>query len=100
MAQWRIRVIIPDGPGAHQAVQATLAMVPATRVFPEADREPAPAAGDVVVDLADEASLGDLLRMLHEISPQVFVSRVPSDEPSAVPKVRVRKLRRVARVAG
>jgi len=104
MAQWRIRVVVPDGPGAQQAVRGALALVPSARVLsgsPAASgSDSGDGPGDVVVDLADEASLGDLLRTLHEISPQIFVSRVPSSDPPGRPRMRVRKLGRVAGLAG
>lgn len=103
MAQWRIRVVVPDGPDGHQALESALAQVQAVDMKLTA---PGPdgteAAGDFVVELHEEESLGDLLRTLHEISPQVFISRVPSDQQAtaADPKVRVRRLRRMAGVAG
>ena len=100
MAQWRIRVVVPDGPGGRQALTAALARVPASElnVGPAGPAE-AELTGDVVVELSEEDSLGDLLRTLHEISPQVFISRVNSARPADDRKVRVRRLRRPAGVA-
>ena len=52
--------------------------------------------GDVIVELGEDSALADLLRALHEISPQVFISRVPAPEPAvaaaAAQSIRVRKL--------
>ena len=103
MAQWRIRVVVPDGPGGHQALTAALAQVPCSELqVGPAGSDEAGLTGDVVVELREEDSLGDLLRTLHEISPQVFISRVGAAdaEPADGRKVRVRKLRRTAGIAG
>ncbi len=98
MAQWRIRVIMPDGPGGEQALRTALAQVPATELRPGPGAAAAGSPpGEVVVELSEEDVLPDLLRALHEISPQVFISRVtPGDAPAAAPgrTIRVRKLRR------
>ena len=102
MAQWRIRVAVPDGPGGHQVLRSALARIPATelQVAPHSAGLAEP-AGDIVVELGEEESLGDLLRTLHEISPQVFISRVNSAEPAAAGRrVRVRKLRRAVSLTG
>jgi len=103
MAQWRIRVVVPEGPGGHQALTAALARLPASglRVGPSGS-DAAELTGDVVVELHEDDSLADLLRTLHEISPQVFISRVGSAEPASAagPKVRVRRLHRPAGIAG
>jgi hypothetical protein len=102
MAQWRIRVIMPAGPGGEQALRAALAQVPATelQLGPAGPNGDSP-AGDVVVELREEDGLPDLLRALHEISPQVFISRVPQDEATTAAsgrKIRVRNLRRALSV--
>ncbi len=99
MAQWRIRLAVPDDPGGLQALKGALAAVPSARVLDP----PGGAAGtgrDVIVDLREDSLLGDLLRTLHEISPQVFVSRVPSAEQAAAPGIRVRRLRGTVSVVG
>lgn len=98
MAQWKIRVVVPDGPDGHEALAAALAEVPAAELQLA---PPIPGVtqltGDVVIELSEERSLPDLLHALHELSPQVFISRIPQGEPrtasAAGRKMRVRKLR-------
>ncbi len=94
MAQWRIRVIVPEAPDGRQVLKSALADVSVTEsrlIPPSADT--AETTGEVVVDLGEDDALHDLLRTLHEISPQVFISRVGSPEPAgADPAIRVRKL--------
>ncbi len=102
MAQWRIRVTVPDGPGGLEALESALAQVPANgaQVTPDGS-DSATQPGDVIVELHEESSLPDLLRALHEISPQVFISRVEPDEaPSAEPAIRVRKIGPPVSVSG
>ncbi|HUZ53431.1 MAG TPA: hypothetical protein VMU94_13010 [Streptosporangiaceae bacterium] len=94
MAQWRIRVIVPAAPDGRQVLKSALAHVAVTEsrlIPPSADT--AETTGEVVVDLGEDDALHDLLRTLHEISPQVFISRVGSPEPDAGDlAIRVRKL--------
>ena len=94
MAQWRIRVIVPAAPDGRQVLKSALADVSVTEsrlIPPSADA--AETTGEVVVDLGEDDALHDLLRTLHEISPQVFISRVGAPEPAgADPAIRVRKL--------
>ena len=94
MAQWRIRLIVPAVPDGRQVLKSALADVSVTEsrlIPPTADT--AETTGEVVVDLGEDDALHDLLRTLHEISPQVFISRVGSPEPAAAdPAIRVRKL--------
>jgi len=100
MAQWRIRVAVPDGPDGHRALCGALALIPGTQIQPPAASSGA-AAGEFVVELRSEDALGDLLRTLHEISPQVLISRVrPAEPDSPVRATRARRLRRVASVPG
>ena len=102
MAQWRIRVIVPDGPGGHEALQSALAQIPAdgVQVTPNGPDSAEP-SGDVIVDLREESSLPDLLHTLHAISPQVFISRVGTAEAEPQePSVRVHKLGSAVSVAG
>ena len=96
MTQWRIRAVVPDGPGGDQALQDALATFPGPKmrlVRLGADQDGP--TGDVVVELSEESSLPDLLHALHEISPQVFVSRVSADEIAqpAQSGIRIRRLR-------
>lgn len=94
MAQWRIRVIVPAAPDGRQVLRSALADVSVTEsrlIPPVADT--AETTGEVVVELGEDDALHDLLRTLHEISPQVFISRVGSPEPAASePAIRVRRL--------
>jgi hypothetical protein len=94
MAQWRIRVIVPEAQDGRQVLRTALAHVTVTEsrlIPPSADT--AETTGEVVVDLGEDDGLHDLLRTLHEISPQVFISRVGSPEPAGGdPAIRVRKL--------
>ena len=94
MAQWRIRVVVPEAPGGRQVLKSALAQVSVTesRLVPPS-AEVAETTSEVVVDLGEDDALHDLLRTLHEISPQVFISRVGAPEPAAADQViRVRKL--------
>jgi hypothetical protein len=94
VAQWRIRVIVPEAPDGRKVLKSALADVSVTesRLIPPS-AETAETTGEVVVDLGEDDALHDLLRTLHEISPQVFISRVGSPEPArADPAIRVRKL--------
>ena len=97
MAQWRIRVTVPDAPSGQNALRSALARIPVTdlRIDPP-DAHATEVTGDVIVELGEDSALADLLRALHEISPQVFISRVPAPEPAvaaaAAQSIRVRKL--------
>jgi hypothetical protein len=106
MAQWRIRVTVPDAPSGQSALQSALAQMPVTdvRIDPpdaRAAEMTAEMTGDVIVEVGEDSALADLLRALHAISPQVFISRVPAPEPTAAAvaagaaagqSIRVRKL--------
>jgi hypothetical protein len=94
MAQWRIRVIVPAAPDGRQLLKSALANVSVTesRLMPPVAGA-TETTGEVVVDLGEDDALHELLRTLHEISPQVFISRVGSPVPAAGdPAIRVRKL--------
>ena len=97
MAQWRIRIAVPDIPAGQRVLRSALARVPGTDLRldpPGADA--AELTGNVIVELGEDGALADLLRTLHDISPQVFISRVPSPEPVAAAAaglpIRVRRL--------
>jgi hypothetical protein len=93
MAQWRIRVIVPAAPDGRRVLQSALAEVSVTEarlIPPIADT--AETTGEVVVDLGEDDALHALLGTLHEISPQVFISRVGSEPAASDPAIRVRKL--------
>jgi hypothetical protein len=94
MPLWKIRVILPNGPRSHDALARALAAHPASRLRVES-RGPGTTemTGDAVVELRDDEPLGELLRALHEISRQVFVSRTdPPGPPAAARGIRVRPL--------
>jgi hypothetical protein len=103
MSQWRIRVAVPAGRSGCPALAAALAGFQASELILAA---PAPDAAeltaDVVVELGDDDELGRLLRELHAISPQVFISRVRQPEQQATRSgrrpIRVRSLRAAAGV--
>jgi len=88
MPTWNIRVILPDDPASHDALHSALAAHPPSSVRLES-RGPGSAetTGDVVVELREDEPLGDLLHALHEISPQVFISRSSTQESLSAPPV-------------
>jgi hypothetical protein len=89
MQHWRIRIAVPDGARGQRALSGALARFqadqPAVNGQGSDVADVADVNGDVVVALREEGSLGDLLRALHEISPQVFVSRVSSPDAADTP---------------
>lgn len=96
MPLWRIRVILPGDPHSHQAFRDVIAAYPSDRVRVESVRvDAAEMTGDVVVELPDDEPLGELLHTLHDISPQVFVSRAnPPQSSQARQAPRVRQISR------
>lgn len=93
MAQWRIRVVVPEVPDGRHLLRSALAQIPVTDVqFSSSDADIAETTGHIVVELVEDEALQDLLRVLHEISPQVLISRVGVPEPTADQAIRVRKL--------
>jgi hypothetical protein len=103
MTQWRIRVSVPEAAAGQHALRSALAQVAGIAQVPAVRLDPpgvdvAELTGDVIVELGTDEALGDLLRTLHEISPQVFISRVSAPEPGQA--IRVRKLSRIAAIAG
>ncbi len=84
MALWKIRIRLSDDP--HSRAQLDLALA-GQRVkdvtFAPSDADSAEMAGDVVLELPQEEDLGSVLGALHQISPQVFVSRVDDDQSAA-----------------
>jgi hypothetical protein len=99
--KWQIRVIVPPGPSGFKALEAALAGFQASElILARRTAEGDELAGDIVVELSDDDELGDLLRELHAISPQVFISRVRVPEQHAAPShrdpIRVRSLRAAA----
>jgi len=86
MHQWRIRIAVPDDPDGRSALNDVLAAQPQARL-----RElPGPSArsattGEIVVELPQDDGLVTVLSALHQISPQVFVSRADMPEPAPDP---------------
>jgi hypothetical protein len=103
MTQWRIRVTVPEAVAGQHALRRALAQVPGVAQVPAVRLDPpgvdvAELTGDLIVELAEDEALGDLLRTLHELSPQVFISRVGAPGPDQ--PIRVRKLSRIGPIGG
>ena len=101
MTQWRIRVVMPEADDRRTVLASALAQLPVTGLRLAGDGEGgepagegvAEPAGDMIVDLAEDGALDDLLRTLHEISPQVFISRVtPPENGGSGRPIKVRRL--------
>jgi|SRR5690348_8483294 hypothetical protein len=94
MTQWRIRVVVPEAAAGQRALRRALSQAPGTVVRLEPPGvDLAETSGDVIVELSEDEALDDLLRILHEVSPHVFISRVSEGEPGQ--PIRVRKLSRL-----
>ena len=83
MQHWSIRCALPDGAQGRNALRSALAQFQHELVTEGPSGDLADVNGDVVIAISGEGILGDLLRALHEISPQVFVSRVAPTGPAA-----------------
>jgi hypothetical protein len=83
MHQWRIRIAVPDDPDGRSALNDVLASQPAARLR-ELPGQSARSAttGEIVVELPQDDGLVTVLSALHQISPQVFVSRADMPEPA------------------
>jgi hypothetical protein len=81
MPKWRIRINLSDDAQTRARLAELLASqrVSAIQLTPRADAESV-LTGDVVLELPRDDELGDMLTALHMISPQVFVSRVTSEQ--------------------
>lgn len=89
MTLWKIRIAVPDDPASQGALHSALAGQPVSGVRVMPGRASAPAAtSEIVVELPQDENLATVLSALHEISPQVFVSRadMPAPERSAAPQ--------------
>jgi hypothetical protein len=76
MPLWRIRIAVPDEPGIRDALNKVLAAQPAARLRELPGRNGSSATtGEIVVELPQDDGLVSVLSALHQISPQVFVSR-------------------------
>jgi hypothetical protein len=87
MPLWRIRIAVPDDTGSRSALDALLAAQPAARLREVPGRTArAATAGEIVVELPQDDDLVGVLSALHQISPQVFVSRADTQEPASEPE--------------
>jgi hypothetical protein len=83
MHQWRIRIAVPDDPGSRSALNDVLAAQPTARLRELPGRSSRSAmTGEIVVELPQDDGLVTVLSALHQISPQVFVSRADMPEPA------------------
>ena len=83
MHQWRIRIAVPDDPDSRSALNDVLAAQPAARLRELPGRSArSTTTGEIVVELPQDDSLVTVLSALHQISPQVFVSRADMPEPA------------------
>ncbi len=89
--KWRIRLTLSDDPRSHALFHEALADQPVSLVRLAArGTGKAEMTGEVLVELAQDESLGIMLGALHNISPQVFVSRAdPPAPPAARPELAV-----------
>jgi len=84
MVMWRIRLNFSDDPLSKARLNEVLSrhQVTALRLSPRAGTD-AELAADVVLALAGDGELGEMLAALHTISPRVYVSRADHDhDPS------------------
>jgi hypothetical protein len=87
MPLWRIRIAVPDDTGSRSALDALLAAQPAARLREVPGRTArAATAGEIVLELPQDDDLVSVLSALHQISPQVFVSRTDMQEPASEPE--------------
>jgi hypothetical protein len=84
MSQWRVRVVLPEADGGQSLLVSALAQVPVAGLRFAGEE----ASGDMIIELAEDSALDDLLRILHEMSPQVFISRADGSER----QIKVRRL--------
>jgi hypothetical protein len=89
--KWRIRLTLSDDPRSHALFHEALAdqTVSLVRLAARGTGK-AEMTGEVLVELAQDESLGIMLGALHNISPQVFVSCAdPPATPAASPELAV-----------
>jgi len=82
MQHWSIRCALPAGAQGRNALRSALAQFQHELVTDGQGGDLAEVNGDVVVAIGGDGILGDLLRALHEISPQVFVRRIGPTGPA------------------
>ena len=84
MPLWRIRIAVPDDPGSRSALDSVLAAQPAARLRELPGRYGTSSkTGEITVELPQDDGLVSVLSALHQISPQVFVSRADMPEPAS-----------------
>jgi hypothetical protein len=84
MPLWRIRVAVPDDPSSRTALENVLATQPKARLREGPTRNGTSAkTSEIVVELPQDDGLVSVLSALHQISPQVFVSRADMPEPAS-----------------
>jgi hypothetical protein len=87
MPLWRIRIAVPDDPGSRDALNKMLATQPAARLRELPGRNASSATtGEIVVELPEDDGLVSVLSALHQISPQVFVSRADMPDVEEEPE--------------
>lgn len=87
MSKWRFRISLPGDPHGLAVLTDVLASQPVSRLRIASRNANASASAsattmtsEIVVDLWDDDGLGGVLCALHDISPQVFVSRETGPE--------------------
>lgn len=80
MSLWRVRITMPADPVSQEWLDAALAGQRVLALLPPSDDEDS--AGEVIIDLPRDDSLGALLNDLHVISPSVYVSSVTDSSVS------------------
>jgi hypothetical protein len=84
MPLWRIRIAVPDDPGSRSALDNVLAAQSAARLRDVPARSGKSArTSEILVELPEDDGLVSVLSALHQISPQVFVSRADMPEPAS-----------------
>ncbi len=87
MPLWRIRIAVPDDPSSRDALNNVLAAQPAARLRELPGRSArSSTTGEIVVELPQDDGLVSVLSALHQISPQVFVSRADMPDPESEPE--------------
>jgi hypothetical protein len=88
MPLWRIRIAVPDSPASRSAVKQALSAQPVSylRVTPSDESSSSSSSSsisEIVVELAQDDGITNVLSALHAISPQVFVSRADAPDGSS-----------------
>jgi len=83
MPLWRIRIAVPDDAGSRSALDKVLAAQPKARLREVPGRNGTARTSEIVVELPQDDGLVSVLSALHQISPQVFVSRADVPEPAS-----------------